>query len=388
LRVEAAEAAGAQWGNGFERDIGDRHTTSFEPVVDSGIGVVRALFQAGLPVNATDRYDRSLLCWACLSGNESVVRELLEAGANVSKKTNRDFSPLCLAVKAGQLGTVKVIVEQVLGQDRGASDTVVFLGHALVIAAGIGNLDAIHMLLSSWPEPDCSPLLEVLGKGCKTPLMEATYHGQEDAVQLLLDYKANPDAGAARIRGHTALHWASSSGHAGAVVKLLDARANQESRTLASFGNQHAGFTPLMVATKEGHASVVELLLAHGTSLNALDDSGRSPLDLAIVMEREVLVRMLLNARAEITDQSEVQASKCRKRSIEMILQSHRRSAEPLRSEQPCNVSGLEPSASGPPCFLPGRESPDSLFGVDGPSGNEEHVLASQAQMEEAEKAT
>jgi len=322
LRTEAAAAAGARWGNGFELDSSNRHTMSFKPVVDGGSGLVRALLQAGLSVNAKDRYDRSMLCWASLSGHESIIRELFEAGANLKKKANEEGSPLCLAIKVGQLGAVKVILDHLLGQDRCRwSDTVLVLGHALVSAADHGNLEAMRMLLSSWPVPDCSQLLDTRGKGQKTPLMEATYHGQDDAVQLLLDYKAHPDSGSAHLRGLTALHWASYSSRASAIVKLLDAGANLESRDKDSR-------TPLMVATKEGHESVVELLLARGASLSALDNSGRSPLGLAIVMEREVLVRMLLKAGAEITKECEVQASRCPNRSIQMILQSDWRLAE------------------------------------------------------------
>src|SRR6188508_753717 len=56
--------------------------------------------------------------------------------------------------------------------------------------------------------------------------------------------------------------------------------------------------TPLMVATEEGHADVVETLLAAGADVNAEDSLKRTAMMIAIRWKREAIALRLLEAGA------------------------------------------------------------------------------------------
>jgi ankyrin repeat protein len=102
-----------------------------------------------------------------------------------------------------------------------------------------------------------------------TPLHLAAYFGKDDAVRLLLDDGADPDAvGTGWMRG-TALHSAVSARHPGPVATLLDRGADPNAR-------QWGGWTPLHGAAHNGDLETTELLLAHGADPTAADDEGRT----------------------------------------------------------------------------------------------------------------
>ena len=126
----------------------------------------------------------------------------------------------------------------------------------------------------------------------QTPLVHAAAFGTADAVQLLLDAGADPNApGAAGI---TALH-----------VAARDIRKVQ--LLLAGGADVHArsalGATPLSVAAAtNGAAGVVALLLEKGARVNDRDSTGRTPLAAAAGADHTAAVRLLLAAGADIGD--------------------------------------------------------------------------------------
>ena len=102
-----------------------------------------------------------------------------------------------------------------------------------------------------------------------TPLHLAAFFGKDDAVRLLLDHGADPDAVGTGWMTGTALHSAVSARHANAVEMLLDRGADPNAR-------QAGGWTPLHGAAHNGDLDTTELLLAHGADPAAADDDGRT----------------------------------------------------------------------------------------------------------------
>jgi serine/threonine-protein phosphatase 6 regulatory ankyrin repeat subunit B len=143
-------------------------------------------------------------------------------------------------------------------------------------------------LQKAYFKPD--KMLNLIELGCdvnihnkegRTPLMSATYPVQVASLKLLLEHGADPN-----LRGpqdKTALMIQFSNPEA--VELLIKHGANPN---LAN----HKGFTPLMSASINGYAEIVELLMKNGAakSLNAKNDKGKTALDMA----KDAAIRGLL----------------------------------------------------------------------------------------------
>ncbi len=103
-----------------------------------------------------------------------------------------------------------------------------------------------------------------------TPLHSATYFGNLEVVQKLIEYGA--DINAEDRDGWTVLHWASSGSFFkdGSVLRLLlELGADVNART-------KKGSTPLHKASYYGALEVVSLLLENGADVEAKDNDGRT----------------------------------------------------------------------------------------------------------------
>lgn len=123
--------------------------------------------------------------------------------------------------------------------------------------------------------------IDAVNAADETPLMMAALRGQLDAARQLLD------RGAALNRpGWTPLHYAASGPETRMVALLLERGAQIE----ALSPNRS---TPLMMASRYGPESSVDLLLARGASLAARNDAGLGAADFAELAGRESLVARL-----------------------------------------------------------------------------------------------
>ncbi|CAE7287524.1 ANK1 [Symbiodinium natans] len=89
----------------------------------------------------------------------------------------------------------------------------------------------------------------------------------------------------------TPLMYAAKHGYREAVQALLDHRAEVETE-------DEDGFTPLMWAARFGHPEVVEILLEHGARVEAQNPSGWTSLSLAVTFDHPEVVHALLRADA------------------------------------------------------------------------------------------
>jgi bla regulator protein blaR1 len=132
-------------------------------------------------------------------------------------------------------------------------------GSPLIAASRKGRVDVARLLLERGADPD----MPVPGDG--NPIIMAAREGHEDVVRLLLDRGANIDK---VVPGdENALIQASGEGHL-RVVKLLVSRgADVNARVWIEPAHERPDGewrTPLSMARKEGHATVVNFLLEAG----------------------------------------------------------------------------------------------------------------------------
>ncbi|KAI5799447.1 ankyrin repeat-containing domain protein, partial [Pyronema domesticum] len=95
-------------------------------------------------------------------------------------------------------------------------------------------------------------------------------------------------------RGQAALIWASKEGHDSVVKLLLQAEGVDGNSKDSQYGQ-----TALLWASANGHESVVKLLLQmDGTDINFKDDDSRTALSYALIDDNALTAQLLLKAGA------------------------------------------------------------------------------------------
>lgn len=226
------------------------------------------------------------LHYAAALGRQGRVRQLLKQGVSTEVKNEFARTPLYLAAKRGELEVVALLVQHGAKVNARESRGGYFPLH---IAAGFGQVDVVRYLLKHGAQVDPRTYYG------DTPLMEAVYniwHKDSRILALLVQYRANIRA--QNKAGCQALCYAAQRGNLNAVEYLLQQRAPLEARN-------NEGATPLFLAVMGNRRVVVKTLLHYGA--NPLNPSrGVSPLELAKIkkyLEIYVLLRDKAKARQQ-----------------------------------------------------------------------------------------
>ena len=129
----------------------------------------------------------------------------------------------------------------------------------------VGDLEGVRAALGRGEEVN-----QRGGRYQRTGLMVAAYRGHRSTVELLLQQPGLEVDLTARD-GYTALHWACVGGQGGVVARLLDHPSLTSLNT-----RDDSGSTPLMLAVSWGNVSCVrELVGQSGVELETRDSEGR-----------------------------------------------------------------------------------------------------------------
>jgi len=143
-------------------------------------------------------------------------------------------------------------------------------------------------------------LSALLSAAATAPVADAAMNGDKAAVKALL--KSAADVNAAQGDGMTALHWAAMSGDLELANMLVFAGANVRATT------RLGGYTPLYLASQQGHAGVITALLKAGSDLKSGTANGTSPLMAAAASGRVEAVTALVEAGADVNAKDGVRA--------------------------------------------------------------------------------
>jgi ankyrin repeat protein len=141
-------------------------------------------------------------------------------------------------------------------------------------------------------------LSALLRAAAPSSVVEAAMQGNKDAVRTLL--KQGADVNTAQGDGMTALHWAAQKGDLELAQTLLYAGANIRATTRVG------GYTPLLIASRNGHAALVDALLAGGADPNLATSNGATPLMMAAQGGNADVVKALIARGADVNAKEKV----------------------------------------------------------------------------------
>jgi ankyrin repeat protein len=145
----------------------------------------------------------------------------------------------------------------------------------------IGGLSVGVLVLTGW-----------MHAAAPATVVEAAMAGNRDTVRALL--KDGADVNSAQADGMTALHWAATKNDVDLAKILLFAGANLKATT------RIGGYTPLLIASRGGHAAMVAALVAAGADANLATTNGATPLMFAAQAGSPDAVTALLEHGADV----------------------------------------------------------------------------------------
>lgn len=171
----------------------------------------------------------------------------------------------------------------------------IFRNADLLVACEKGDSAKVGKLLADGVDPNTARTSGA------TALAYAVAGSHSDVVRILLVAGADPDKTTA---GLSPLFLAAENGDLEIVQALVKAGAKVNARLDAVDADMKArnGDTALIAAAStSGTAAVAKALLAAGADVNARADNGKTALMQAVVSENPAVVRVLLDAKADVT---------------------------------------------------------------------------------------
>jgi ankyrin repeat protein len=213
-------------------------------------------------INLPGPCGRTPLHFAASSGSLEATKMLLQKGANINARDQYGCTPLLLTVYGFQTEIVKLLAASGanvnLGDNGGRTP--------LHQAACASPTEIVVILLKNGANPNAQDRNGV------TPLHEAARTADEEVLELLL--KNNADVA---IRHRT--YWG--------PAKPLEMPLRQP------------GGTALHDAVQWGRCDLVRILVTHKADVNAKDDDGRTPLQVAIDKADSKMIDLLKRSGAQ-----------------------------------------------------------------------------------------
>ena len=249
----------------------------------NNIDAISALLQSSYQLDCVQKLlaHEIPIHFACEQSTAEVVDVFIRYGADVNRKHN-GMTPLMVACKRGHYG----IVQRLLKSQK-----------LIVNAQDSNRLTALHFSVqSNSVEIVCTLLLKGADPNIaitSTPLITACASSNLQIVKELL--KAKADVNGQDEDGTTALYMSSSNGNFGIVNKLLSSGANP------NIFVQGTKWTPLIVASANGHIDVVKSLLKAKADIHYQDVYGKTALHAAVQCNHVDIVNELIQANVNPT---------------------------------------------------------------------------------------
>jgi ankyrin repeat protein len=243
--------------------------------------VAEVLLKHGADANKPNKVGATPLYLACGMGRAPAFQLLLKYGADPLQSARDGTTCLHVAAERGLLPVIQAIVDFVPGATLEQGDAE---GQTVAHFAARNNRAA---LLRELITMGASYNVRTNSTGA-TPLMLAAQGGAIDAMTVLLDAGADPNAqGNHGVHRASALYLAARRGHRGACRLLLDRGARVDIRLTL-------GTTAAFAAAERGDVPLLELLAERGANFNYRDIYGGSALFMAVTAKQHAAMEFLL----------------------------------------------------------------------------------------------
>jgi len=250
----------------------------------NGLEVFKALIAHGADPNVKDEEGNSLLsiAFSRWNPNDEIVLELLKAGGDPNGKTLDGTPFLQKAIEYNRLEVFKALIEH--GADPNSEND---QGHT-----------PLSIALAQW-DPHEAMIVELLKAGGdpngKTPngtpfIHKAIERDMFEVLKALIEHAADPNSKDGY--GHTPLSvvFANDDPDETMIIELIKAGGDPNGKTPDG--------TPFIhMAIEWDKLEILKALIAHGASVNILDDLGKPPL---LYAENEATAKVLLEAGASL----------------------------------------------------------------------------------------
>ena len=242
--------------------------TVLEAAIQGDAATLRALLKKGGDVSAASADGMTALHWAANTDNAEIARILLQAGANVKATTGLGgYTPLLVASKNGSLAVIQALLD-------GGSDPNVATTNGttpVMFAAASGHADAVRLLLDRGARVDARD-----AKG-KSALTFAAADGRTDAINVLTKRGADVAVTTKVVDlyavgrndlAEAAPGAAPAPGAIPAPAKGPQIPGVTRRYLLSELVGMQGGFTPLLMASRQGHVDAAKALIAAGADVN------------------------------------------------------------------------------------------------------------------------
>lgn len=274
---------------------------------DGPITVAKMLLENGGDLSITDKFGCTALHGAALGDREDILRLLLDHGANPCTKDKDGWTAMhvaalrhnteLIAVLSEKVDDADAILDWVAVQQQDAKKRALLQRMLEDKAEGSNVMTGLRLAVQ---EKQLTRLKIFIEKGADvdekeavggwTALIIAADQGYEAAVNLLLQKGADVDLGGRE--GWSPLHWACRDGQETVVPILLDYGAKPDV--------SECGWTPMLLAAKHRHVTIVQTLMGVGADLNAGDYYGRRTLHWVAKYGHEAMVPLLIEQGADL----------------------------------------------------------------------------------------
>ena len=280
---------------------------------------VKRLLQQGVPVDVMNDDKQTALFFACENGNTEVARYLLDNGASV----DLGAKPLIVAVRYNRYDCVKLLLQyhananctntkgespmSIALQKRHYSVVLLLVEYGVIPSpASLSNIAV--QLLNHTEQEHAKAIQKLIDKNVINLTSESTFlaafgfafkHGSVGLAVRMLSNDAFPNV---KQLYPDAAYYSAKNNWPGVLSELVAKKVDVNALT--------DGQTPLYAACKEGHESVVQLLLNNGANPNVpnkltTSDDHSSPLQIALQRRSAMIVDMLLKKGASLNPPGE-----------------------------------------------------------------------------------